>query len=320
MLVLTPTQFPAISKEYYHKNAAVPEGLKKDDSNLHYQITAEEKFRDSDSFQNVQFPHLKFTEPRDYDDYDGTWSYQESLYRPRASLKGLDDHLDSTGKKALIVGPKLFYPGLLAQRKYSRLNFKEDTKDFIWDVSYSVHFSPKPVFPKSLDARDPQVELVVEARLQDVDEVCSFPVYVSSDSQLRDFKEQLRGYLDREAPILKSTFWYSRDSKVEGYLDCYILFVATSPEKDYDPSFEANWKELKIMILEELADAVWDCLVKKKPLQTMIMTRKRLKELEEKIKEDAERLEREKKELEEHKRKDNLVSKGVKLKKIDSFS
>lgn len=74
------------------------------------------------------------------------------------------------------------------------------------------------------------------------------------------------------------------------------------------------------MILEELADVVWDCLVKKKPLQTMIMTRKRLKELEEKIKEDAERLEREKKELEEHKRKDNLVSKGVKLKKIDSFS
>lgn len=137
---------------------------------------------------------------------------------------------------------------------------------------------------------------------------------------------QLRRHLEAADTILKKTFWYARDAKMQGYLDHYPLYIATSTDRNAILVFESGWKDLNKISLGGFVDLVWNCLVEQKPLRTMIMTEAELERLEEKekvqekrlqhwfkeegekAKEEEERLEQRLKDEEEHERKDDLVS------------
>lgn len=102
--------------------------------------------------------------------------------------------------------PALFHPGLLAERKNSQLNFKHDTKGHEWKVKYARHYQFRDAFQPDSTSR---LELVIEARLQDVKEHFSLVVNVSRDQSLNHVFEQLRRLLELEGPVLEKHFGMS---------------------------------------------------------------------------------------------------------------
>lgn len=317
MLALTSIQFESIIRDYYGKkvdNSVKLEAVNCHDSySGHYSIDAKDKFLDNDSFKHIQFPTLR---------------KQRDPHRPTSlypTFKGLTSHLKSINKGELAPGPELLYPGLLAERKYHRLDFKNDTKDHLWNLETTVKavtcFSETPRHNHNQFSRDqvrdegPRVELVVVAWLQEVKQSFSFSASVATDGDLRTLQKGLRSHLEKAAPFIKTTFWYRRDSKVEGYLEQYPVFVAIAGGKDPVLGDTVNWQELESLSLEGFADVVWDCLLKEKSLVTMIMSRDHLdckKEKSQKLKkeknEELKKLEEKIHYENEFKKRDDLVS------------
>lgn len=137
-----------------HHFTALPDQLRFLNSNLVpllEELPADEQFQfvpdtrpadEKDSFSSICFPNVSQVKntsgilndfPRHYLELRGP------VYQPIDSLDGLEAHLEK--KNFNTKGPEVFYPGLLAQRKFADLNFSTATQGHQWRVKFTTQVS-----------------------------------------------------------------------------------------------------------------------------------------------------------------------------------
>lgn len=200
-----------------------------------------------DSFRCIHFPLIK----------DGTRNYLPVVY-----LSGLDNHLKSQGKA--VQGPLVPFPGLLAQCKYSEIDFNEATRDPSWSIEYK---------PQSVNAVSFDVTVEGGWRKLKSNHRFSFNAQVLYDSSLFDLFHQIIS----TSGMGESWGGFSQTITSERDL---LLFIATSAQDDPLLGPKSVWKLLESMEIEEFAGLVWKCIVQKRPLRTALMTESEFESLE----------------------------------------
>lgn len=106
------------------------------------------------SFVKIEFPSICVTWiGRDENRRRRLTSCSRAIYYSHIHLESLDAHLRLKQGETEILGPRLPFPSLFLQRKYSNFDFQKAVADYKFKLNYSDH--PQAPFQVNLCGRGP---------------------------------------------------------------------------------------------------------------------------------------------------------------------